>query len=230
MAGYSRAEILEIIIRASHNMNTLYQQEFVNYRGLTTDTKEPYSEVIAEFLVNRQDLFGNITPITRQRKYRVSGHDGSTNKESSNRIEERVALGMFGRTFNHIGKIIDYQVPLKNAREDKNVGKIDLMALKEDTLTILELKKEDSQETLLRCMLEASTYWRKVDKDKLLQDYSEFNAQKIQTAALVFKDKAQHNEYKEARANVLRLMEQLDVGLYVIGDHDRLQVFEVELP
>lgn len=77
-----------------------------------------------------------------------------------------------GKVFDVIGKIIDYQTPLKDIQTDK-AGKIDLLAYNENekTLRILELKKLDSKETMLRCVLEAYTYLKIVDKAKLLKDF-----------------------------------------------------------
>lgn len=58
-----------------------------------------------------------------------------------------------GEVFPGIGIVLDYQVPLKNRREDK-AGKVDLISLNEDNLYLLELKRQDSNETMLRCVLE----------------------------------------------------------------------------
>jgi len=106
--------------------------------------------------------------------------DGKIKDENSNREEEKIAMKLFhssqnqGKVFDIIGKIIDYQTPLKNVQTD-DAGKIDLLAYNEKenpkTLRILELKKPDSEETMLRCVLEAYTYLKVVDKDKLLKDF-----------------------------------------------------------
>ena len=98
--------------------------------------------------------------ISRESSYKVKTHDGKIKDENSNREEEKIAMKLFdasqdkGRIFDKIGKIIDYQTPLKNVQKD-DVGKIDLLAYneKEKTLKILELKKPDSKETMLRCVL-----------------------------------------------------------------------------
>ena len=100
--------------------------------------------------------------ISRESSYKVKNHDGKIKDENSNHEEEKIAMELFdysqnkGATFDIIGKIIDYQTPLKNVQKD-DVGKIDLLAYneKEKTLKILELKKPDNKETMLRCVLEA---------------------------------------------------------------------------
>ncbi len=46
--GYSKADLLDKIEKASHELNLFYKQDFINYRGKTSDTEELYSEVVAE--------------------------------------------------------------------------------------------------------------------------------------------------------------------------------------
>jgi hypothetical protein len=214
---------------ALNNIDTMYKQGIINYRGKTTDTKEIYTELVAEALLNQLALFNQIKTIPRSSDYRVPGHNGSTSNPQSNRVEERVILNMFGKSYNYIGKVVDYQVPIKGVSNDK-AGKIDLLSQQGDTLIILELKKEHSQETLLRCVLEAATYWRQIDKQKLLGEYQDFNVKNVKPAVLVYKDKVQHNEYKNQNSNTRKLMDQLQVGMYVIESFNDLQVSQIGLP
>ena len=159
---YSKNEIIKIIEEAKSDMRNFYKKEFVNYSGETSDTKEYYTEIIAECLLDNFYLFNTIKMISRESSYKVKNHDGKIKDENSNREEEKITMELFdysqnkGVTFDIIGKIIDYQTPLKNVQKD-DVGKIDLLAYneKEKTLKILELKKPDNKETMLRCVLEA---------------------------------------------------------------------------
>lgn len=107
-----------------------------------------------------------------------------------------------GKVFDIIGKIIDYQTPLKNIRADK-AGKIDLLAYNEEEkiLRILELKRPNSDETMLRCVLEAYTYLKVVDKVKLLKDFGLPEDTEIKACAFVFYDGKQHKEMKEIKDN-----------------------------
>lgn len=84
---------------------------------------------------------------------------------------------MFGNTCPGLGKVLDYQIPLKDKQDDK-ACKMDLMSFKEDenTLYILELKVPkkntgEETETLLRSVLEIYTYSKQVDQEKLLNDF-----------------------------------------------------------
>ena len=141
------------------------------------------------------------------------------NKDNdSNREEEKIAMKLFdasrnkGWIFDKIGKIIDYQTPLKDIQTDK-AGKIDLLAYNENekTLRILELKKPDSKETMLRCVLEAYTYLKIVDRDKLLKDFELSEDTILKTCPFVFVDGAQYKEIQEDRKYLKELMKKLDV-------------------
>lgn len=230
MAGYTREDIVNKLDKALINVSTLYQQDFINYRGKTTDTGEKYSEIISGILLENLQVFKNIIKVKRNNSYRVMEHNGITLNNQSNRVEERIALNMFQKSYPYIGEIIDYQIPLKGKQADKGVGKVDLLSKKDDKLIILELKKEDSKETLLRCVLEAATYIRQIDPKKLLEDYKVFNVNEVGTAVLVFENQAQHEEYKRKDSYVVKLMKDLNVDLFVIDHMDELQVNGVALP
>jgi len=207
-----------------------YKNEILNYSGKTSDTKELYSEVIAEELLKLdiKNKIKNIKEITRQNSYHVKSHDGqvTTNhsKCNSNRTEEWFALELFneskqGRIFNKLGSIIDYQVPLKNKRDD-NAGKIDLISKDEKNIYLIELKIKESKETLLRCILEITTYFQLLDKNKFLSDYKE--DKDIKKAVLIVKDSPQEEELKSInngeRNYLKQLMSDLDVQVFVINE------------
>ena len=113
---YSKKEILEEI----QDMGNFYKRKVVNYRGTTSDSKEYYTEVVAEWILKNIYLFDYIKPITREKSYKADSHDGKNKDKDSNREEEKIAMKLFelsqnqGKVFDIIGKIIDYQTPLKN--------------------------------------------------------------------------------------------------------------------
>lgn len=69
MAEYTREEIIKKLQDSSKDMSTLYTQTFINYTGKTTDTKEKYTEVVSEWLLNNIDLLYKIKKITRLSSY-----------------------------------------------------------------------------------------------------------------------------------------------------------------
>ena len=55
-------------------------------------------------------------------------------------------------------KIIDYQTPLKARQADSRIGKIDLLGLVGDRLTVIELKAGGGSDSPLRALLEGLAY------------------------------------------------------------------------
>ena len=240
MSTYSKDEIIKKLEVAKSEMWKFYSQDFVNYRGKTSDKeRDYYTEIIAKWLLDNIELFNDIKMISRENSYKVDSHDGKNKDNDSNREEEIIAMKLFdssqnqGKVFDIIGKIIDYQTPLKNVRGDK-AGKIDLLAYNENeeekTLRILELKKPDSEETMLRCVLEAYTYLKVVDKDKLLKDFGLPEDTEIKACPFVFYDGEQHQEMKEikdSRKNLGELIEKLGIEvIYLKEENGEYSVIE----
>lgn len=216
--GYTRNDILEQCKAAFQNKSTFYKQPFINYRGKTEDTDEYFTEVIAEFLCEHISEFINgIDTITRESCYKTPGHDGVIKDHDSGREEEIIAMKMYDKEYDFIGKMIDYQTPLKNKREDE-AGKIDLLAYDGTTLRILELKKPDSTETMLRCVLEGYTYLKTANIAKLLADFELPSSTIVKACPFVFKNGEQHSEMMEQRPHLKRLMDLLDSKPYYISE------------
>jgi len=223
---YSKKEILEEI----QDMGNFYKRKVVNYRGTTSDSKEYYTEVVAEWILKNIYLFDYIKPITREKSYKADSHDGKIKNEDSGREEEMIAMKLFdssqnqGKVFDIIGKIIDYQTPLKDIQTDK-AGKIDLLAYNEEEkiLRILELKRPDSKETMLRCVLEAYTYLKVVDKAKLLKDFGLPKDTEIKACPFVFYGKEQYREMqaiKDDRENLGKLIEKLGIEVIYLKEEN----------
>lgn len=229
---FSKNEILEMIENAKFDIRSFYKQDFVNYARKTKDSKEYYTEIIAEWLLSHVDLFNKIKLINREGSYRIESHDGKIINQESNRAEEKIAMKLFdysqnkGEIFDKIGKIIDYQTPLKNIQTD-DAGKIDLLAYNEDTdtLRILELKKSDSKETMLKCLLEVYTYLKIVNKVKLLKDFGLPKDTIVKASPLVFFEGMQYKEMQEDRKNLKKLMEKMEIEpVYLIEENGKYKV------
>ena len=228
MSTYSKDEIIKKLEVAKSEMWKFYSQDFVNYRGKTSDKeRDYYTEIIAKWLLDNIELFNDIKMISRENSYKVDSHDGKIKNKDSRREEEIIAMKLFdssqnqGKVFDIIGKIIDYQTPLKDIQTDK-AGKIDLLAYNEEEkiLRILELKRPDSKETMLRCVLEAYTYLKVVDKDKLLKDFGLPENTKIKACPFVFYGKEQYKEMQEDRKNLKELIEKLEIEVIYLKEEN----------
>ena len=228
MSTYSKDEIIKKLKVAKSEMWKFYSQDFVNYRGKTSDKeRDYYTEIIAKWLLDNIELFNDIKMISRENSYKVDSHDGKIKNEKSEREEEIIAMKLFdfsqnqGKVFDIIGKIIDYQTPLKNVQTD-DVGKIDLLAYnkKEKILRILELKRPGSKETMLRCVLEAYTYLKILDKTKLLKDFELPEDTTIEACPFVFLDGAQYQEMQQDRENLKDLIEKLGIEVIYLKEEN----------
>ena len=229
--GYTKEQILEQCRKAFQNKNTFYKKGFINYRGKTTDTKEYYTEVIAEFLCdNITEYINGIDCITRKSSYKTEGHDGQYDS-NSNREEEKIAMQFFRQSkdqgaYSSLGKIEDYQTPLKSNANDE-AGKIDLLSFDGKIMRILELKKPDSKETMLRCVLEGYTYLKTVNSDKLITDFG-YNPEEtlLKASPFVFYGGEQHKEMAQPRPQLRKLMKLLDSKPYYIKENQKYVVVE----
>lgn len=214
MSSYTEIEILEKLKQAMSKPETLYQCKVVNYRGKDKKSQRKYSEIISERLLSELNTINNISALTREKSYKTESHNGKTLNTDSNRREERIALSMFGNEYSHIGKIIDYQIPLKNQQSDQ-AGKIDLLSVNaQNEIILVELKGTENKETLLRCVLEINTYWYLLNKTKLCLNFGYAENNKVTKAVLVYVYGAQRTEYENC-PSLQDLMKKLDIQMYM---------------
>ena len=213
--AHTRQEIINKAEEAKGNMSQFYKSNLIknlSCNGKTRDTGEYYTEVICEWLMDRISLFDSIQEIDRKDGYNTLTHDGVIKNPDSNRHEEILAMKMYNQSnMPLLGKVLDYQTPLKNVQDDK-AGKIDLLAYNEDEkiLRILELKKSDNDETMLRCVLEGYTYLKTVNTDTLLSSFKLPDKAAVKASPLVFYGGAQYKEMTEGRPKLEQLMKLLD--------------------
>ncbi len=225
MKSYLKEEIIEMCEKASKDMKSFYAQNFINYRGKSVEGLL-YTEIIAEWLLQHINKFREIQSIERRKSYKTPSHDGIIDRET-NRKEEITAKKLFKKDFEGLGCIIDYQTPLKNVKDDKGLGKIDLLSKNERTksIYILELKKEDSKETMLRCVLEAYTYRRIVSQNKLFEDVKIEKDYKLKASPLVYMNGVQYNEFMDkSRVYLHKLMKELDSTPFFIDEDVKFQI------
>ena len=160
-----------------------YKAPIINYKGYVTGKSKVnntrYSEVIADTLVSKGYIktWLELEPL-RPNHFDTGHHHSESvdiNKlQISNRKEEILAkLLFYQREVKDLGYIFDYQTPLKAARSD-SYGKIDLLGYNnaDECYSVIELKyrPSGSDETLLRCILEAYTYYKLLDLNQIKSD------------------------------------------------------------
>lgn len=229
--GHSKAGFLELLRKAVGDVDSFYAQNFLNYRGVTSDTKERYEDITAEFVLDNLAVFENIKTIERQSSYKTKGHEqlipdddkiNEIKKGAVRRQEEWLAKSMYGKSYENLGKVIDFQVPIKDVRDNK-AGKVDLISFSESdsALYFLEFKKPDSKETLMRCVLEAYTYYKQVNHAKLLSDF-EFSAHSnIIPAVLIYKQSFAATSLSNLPLQKLR--NALGISIFLINETGEIE-------
>lgn len=229
---YSRTELANKVSDASNNMNTFYNMPFINYQGYTRDCKQLFDcEYISEVISQNIDewfLRDAIKAVKRKQGYFPDTHSGENRFSTSNREEEKIAMFYWKNqeVGDEIGTILDYQTPLKGKRTD-SVGKVDLISYdaNDKSILFLELKKPESKETLLRCLVESFTYTKFVDKNEFSKDLKAFKNiefKRIVPCALFFKNSRPYEDYERVIDGSFpftkELLKKLGVRLYCIEE------------
>jgi uncharacterized protein (UPF0335 family) len=204
-------------------MSLLYRDDFLNkYLPIGDDTKKPHDDVIAKYLLNHLNLFSNdyIPRIDRKGCYIQESHRqlASEKKGFAEKNEKYLAQNLYGLIFDGIGEIIDFETPIS----DGSFGEVDLLGYNENggdgVLSLIELKREDSPETILRAILEICTYFLQIDIEKLKEELKEkgFDVKKVRKVVLTFKGNDQLERFKKPDCIVHELAEKLKVDVLAL--------------
>jgi len=140
--------------------------------------RKSYSENIADIIVNDFYLIKLVKKDLRQNNFKIDDHCGQSQLSTHivQHTEKRFLRALFNfaneKPLESIGKVIDYEVPLKGKRGAKH-GDIDLLAHNNNNLFVIEAKKHNSSESILKAILEAYVYSKLVHSIKE-QFYSDF--------------------------------------------------------
>lgn len=167
-------------------VGNFYKTSILNYRGYVTGEKKIkenlYTERIAKSILENDLLtvWKCLVPV-RENHFAPDHSKECKCIISTNRKEEILAKLLYRQgDVDGLGKILDYQTPLKNEQSDP-YGKIDLLSYneKDNLISIVELKYRPSvsDETLLRCILEAYTYYKLLKLDQVKQKLNDENQQ-----------------------------------------------------
>jgi len=130
-----------------------------------------YSDDIADIIVNDFHLINLVKKDLRQNNFKIDDHCGQTQLSTSitQFTEKRFFRALFNfaneQPLEHIGIVIDYETPLKASKGAKH-GDIDLLARNNNNLFVIEAKKHNSSESILKAILEAYVYSKLVSSVK----------------------------------------------------------------
>ncbi len=138
-------------------------------------------------------------------------------KEGKTLREKMLAKTLLKKTLNPLGEIIDLEIPL-NEEDGGGLGEIDLLAYNKEKgiLTLIELKRKDNEETILRAILEISTYYCQVNRKILVKEYGKGETQ-IKKAVLIYENSFLHEQFKESD-EIKKLATLLNVNIFLLNE------------
>jgi hypothetical protein len=162
---------------------------------------EGYTEWIAELILKEISKILLVKDGLREKPFRVDGHKGqctlSTGIEQC--TEKRLVRAMFNsREPSLMGRVLDYEIPLKKNNQAKH-GDIDLLCCLEKTVLCIEAKQPNASESVLKAILEAYVYTSLVStaKVRFLNDFGLAPNLQLTPAVLTFAVSASGRQLRE---------------------------------
>lgn len=185
-----------------YSCSELNQRGNIKYNDENLNSQEFYSMKLSETEIFKQFL--KIEP-SKRKNYKVDKHKGQidivTISDKISLTEKRLARAIYNQKITPLGEILDYQVPLKDKRDNKD-GEIDLISKKgEETLCLIEIKmgEENKGETLLRALLEICTYYKRLNLDTIKKEY---NCNNVKLMILIEKDSYAYKQAVELNKTI----------------------------
>ncbi|MBO4465770.1 MAG: hypothetical protein J5748_03750 [Bacteroidales bacterium] len=204
------------------NPETFYRELAHRFGQYGTSKGRPYSEIYAQIILeyNVIEKLNDIECVSRKDGYNPQSHTEVTVNKETNQIEKTFAKSLLNKTFDGFGHMMGFEIPLQDIRTDVG-GDIDLFSYdpQSNNAYILEFKRPKATDTLLRCALEAYTYYKRVNHTGLLKSFNltEENPTII-PAVLVFNTCQAAKEYYDLdnRPFLKQVLEQMNVRTFII--------------
>lgn len=176
--------------------------------------------------------------------YALDTHDG---KEIGD-LDEEFERQMYAIKYNsvdgyldrEIGHIVDYEIPVKRMEEesDVKVGLIDLMTETAHKVYLINCKRMNSEESLIKTVFEIITKVNLISRKKLIADFEAAELNKFEyrhtkddltPAILIFEGSRQHKELLETNPNslVASLVYQYKVRVFVVKKQEEYGTYEL---
>lgn len=179
--------------------------------------KYAYEYILEKELSCKKELKG-IDEIVRVKNYK--GDHSKSHLEDTNRIEEHIVMQFYsdngkGYIKRIFGKILDYQVPMKNSNEDKGIKAIDFINLKNNILYLSEIKAPNSKESLLKAILEIQTYYQIVCKSKLKKDFHIDDNVLIKKSIVIYSNTKAYKQFQN-NIHIKKLIDLFEIEVIVL--------------
>ena len=203
----------------------LLTKEWFNIYNWKTLNGVGYSDYVAGLILKDFDsIFFDKTGL-RNNNFKQCSHIGQadTKTDISNFKEKRFCRALYNKkNIDSFGQMLDYEVPLtapKQGNGKMGHGDIDLLSLKGKKLLVIEAKKLNSTESILKALIQVYTYTNKLQSIKN-QFFNEFKISSkyvitpvILTFELSASGKQIHDFNSKPHLNVIKLIEKLNSEL-----------------
>jgi len=210
-----KATLLKQLDTVPKNWYSIYQWKPTSRIGYTEWIAERIEASVNDILLVEKDL--------RRRSFRLADHRGQIKLQTGIRqlTEKRLVRAMFNLSdVPTLGRIIDYEVPLKENDNAKH-GDIDLLCLSSGSVLCVEAKKPGASESILKAILQAFVYTSLVAtrREAFLKDYNLPPSVKLTPTVLTFASAQSARQIRERNRfpNLWRLLSALNVRLVEKG-------------
>lgn len=213
-AQMTRAELLSLLEKDAKHPELLYQKDYINRFGLTSDTKEPYAAVAASWLTGHRDLWMGVA----HGLYRlVEGNRVSIMMKDPDlqRIRKQ-------RVFPPFGEVLPVALVLLGNRSQE-LGRPSMLLYDGNpsgvgTYSLVRaLERVDPSDSLLRSVLRAFTHLVLVDRKKLMADLRLPEETTMEVRLVVGKG-MQYDLFLRDLPFVEPLMKAMGIGLITMGE------------
>ncbi len=215
--GFTESEVYH---RLEHSLTDIFnfsKEDLLVFKGVTTDTGRLYNEVAAGFVYDNLKAFKSVRKHRRFESYNTEQYKQFSRDQSNLNTEKQLNLRLFKQCSFAVGKIIDAQTPVFRDAKHKYLGKVgNLLYTEADELFLINVKLPQSEQTILRHIVELLLMYQLIDKQKLLIDFSLPEFAEVKIAPLLFKDASPHNELKQDRPKLYQLMAMLDLTVFIM--------------
>ena len=186
--------------------------------GYVTEEKIPFGEVIANVLIDNElniavdkkctynsGIRKNITEKRRKDIGTFSARKaycGNSETKLMHVLAMQETVGEY--------RVVDYQVPTTNGKADK----IDIVLEKDGDIYITEAKRFGSSESLVRCVLEIETYYRKLN-ERFFEKY-ECGKSELKKAVLLDINSFAYRQFNSEWAK--RLIKKFSIKVLILSE------------
>ncbi len=210
----SRAELLQQLERDQDHPELWYQKDYVNRFGRTSDTQEPYCQVLSEWMLQHRDRWMGVPHgLYRLMEGNMLGY--GTKNPWLQQIRKQKVLPPFGR-------VLSSDMTFLGSR-GQSLGRPAMLVYDgeegERKYSILRMvERADSTDTLLRAVLRSFTHLVMTDREKLMKDLKLPEETNWEARILVDAGSPQADHFQRDLVYVNDLMKAMGVGIIFLKD------------